>query len=143
MQSGTAAAPRPRRPGRPATQFMGGASCVMKGARPPREAWAFLKFLSGPEGAAANLAGGNALPAMRAAAEAEVARPSSPRVPPNDRLFIEALEHARIAPYPAQHADVTSAMSLLHDAFLGLKPVDQACRDVAAEVNRVLSGGVF
>jgi multiple sugar transport system substrate-binding protein len=136
------AAPMPRGKSL-ATTFIWGGNCVLKGTKHPREAWEFLKFLAGPEGAKANRIGGNALPVYRASAEQEMAQPSFPHVPKHDRCFIEAIEYARIAPYPEQYAEVGLAMSDLQAAFLGHVLVAEACRNVTAQVNDVLSGKVF
>jgi multiple sugar transport system substrate-binding protein len=135
-------APMPRGRTR-ATTFIWGGNCILKSTRRPQEAWEFLKFLSGPEGAAINLEAGNALPAYRPAAEAEVKSPSDPRTPRHDRYFIEAVSYGRTAPFPPQYAEYSQAMSGLQDAFLGLKPVETACKDFADEVNTMLGAGVF
>lgn len=126
-----------------ATTFIWGGNCILKSTRHPEEAWKFLKFLSGPEGAAINLEAGNALPAYRPAAEAEIKRPMDPNVPAHDRYFLEAVAYGRTAPFPPQYAEYNQAMTVLQDAFLGLKPVDAACREFASEVNTLLSAGVF
>ena len=136
------AAPMPRGKTQ-ATTFIWGGNCILKGTKHPREAWKFLKFIAGPEGAKVNRIGGNALPENRALAEEEMAHPSFPHVPKHDRCFIDAIEYARIAPYPEQYAEVTQAMSGLQAAFRGTTSVADACRKVTAQVNDVLGGSVF
>jgi multiple sugar transport system substrate-binding protein len=126
-----------------ATTFIWGGNCIMKSTRHPEEAWKFLRFLSGPEGAAITRATGNGLPAYRPAAEEEIRKPSLEGAPANDRCFLESIAYARQAPFPASFAEVSQAMAGLQDAFLGLKTVEQACRDFTREVNQVLSAGVF
>jgi multiple sugar transport system substrate-binding protein len=135
-------APMPRRRTR-ATTFIWGGNCILRSTKHPRQAWKFLKFMSGPLGAQINLKAGNALPALRESAEAEVARPSMPRVPPNDRLFLDAVAYGRIAPVPAQYAEFSEAMTFLRDAFLGIRSVEDACKRFTGEVNAVLASGVF
>ena len=135
-------APMPR--GREqATTFIWGGNCILKTTPHPQEAWEFLKFLSGAEGAAINLEAGNALPAYRPAAEQEIRSPLDPSVPKNDRCFLEAVAYGRTAPTPPQFAEYNQAMTVLQDAFLGIKPVETACREFAAEVNAVLASEVF
>lgn len=126
-----------------ATTFIWGGNCILKSTKHPQEAWTFLKFLSGPEGAAINHQAGNALAAYRPAAEAEIHHPLDPNVPPGDHFFLDAVRYGRIAPFPAQFAEYNQAMQGLQDAWLGLKTVDQACRDFTAEVNQLLTAGVF
>jgi multiple sugar transport system substrate-binding protein len=126
-----------------ATTFIWGGNCILASTKHPRESWEFLKFLAGPEGASANLDGGNALPVYRPAADAEVANPRHPRTPKHDHYFIDAIDYARVAPAPEQFAEVSLAMAGLHDAFLGLKTVREACIRFTNEVNDVLGGRVF
>jgi multiple sugar transport system substrate-binding protein len=126
-----------------ATTFIWGGNCMLKGSRHPRAAWEFIKFIAGPEGARINRAGGNALPVLRASAEDEMEHPSFAHVPANDRCFIEAIDYARIAPYPEQYAEVSMAMGELQAAFLGNLSVEEACRRLTARVNVALTGKVF
>ena len=135
-------APMPRRKER-ATTFIWGGNCILKSTRHPKEAWALLKFMSGPAGAAINLQAGNALPAYRAAAQREIERPSMSGVPAHDRYFLDAVGYGRIAPFPPQYAEYTQAMTLIRDAFLGLVTVEEACRRFTREVNDVIASGVF
>lgn len=135
-------APMPKRRQR-ATTFIWGGNCILKSTRHPPEAWEFLKFMSGPAGAAINRQTGNALPAYREAAEAEIADPSMEGVPAHDRYFLEAAGYGRIAPFPPQYAEFAHAMTFLRDAFLGLTSVEDACRRFTEEVNAVLGSGVF
>jgi multiple sugar transport system substrate-binding protein len=136
-------APMPRGPAGQATTFIWGGNCIMRGSPVAREAWEFLKFIAGPAGAAANRAGANALPVHRASAEEEIAHPRSPRIPKRDRDFLDAIEYARIAPYPEQYADVTEAMRVIMDALLGLKNTEQACRQMTAQINEILRSKVL
>lgn len=135
-------APMPRGQ-RQGTTFIWGANCILKSTEHPKEAWEFLKFLSGPEGAAINIEGGNALPAYRKAAEEAVRTPMDPKTPKNDRYFLDAVAYGRTAPYPPQYAEYNAALTSLHDCFMDLKPVDKACRDFTREVNDILEGKVF
>lgn len=126
-----------------ATTFIWGGNCILKTTPHPEEAWKFLKFLSGPEGAAINLEAGNALPAWREAAENAILHPTDPKTPAHDRYFLEAVAYGRTAPFPPQFAEYNQAMNGLHDAFLGLVSVEEACRRFAAEVNHLLTSEVF
>jgi multiple sugar transport system substrate-binding protein len=135
-------APMPRGKTR-ATTFIWGGNCILKSTRHPREAWELVKFLSGPPGAAINVAAGNALPAHRPSAERAVREPADPKTPSRDQAFLDAIDYGRQAPFPAQYAEFNAAMNRLQDAFLGIVPVDEACRRFTEEVNGVLSGGLF
>jgi multiple sugar transport system substrate-binding protein len=135
-------APMPRGKSQ-ATTFIWGGNCILKSSKRPREAWELLKFISGPAGSAINAAAGNALPAHRATAERAVREPTDPKTPSRDQAFLDAIAYARQAPFPAQYAEFNAAMNRLDDAFLGIVPVEDACREFTAEVNGVLSGGVF
>lgn len=135
------AAPMPRGKEQ-ATTFIWGANCIMKSTKHPREAWEFLKFLSGPEAARINAEAGNALPALKSAAEEAVKNPA-PGTPKHDRYFLDAVAYGRTAPFPPQFAEYNAAMVGLQDAFLGLTPVDKACRDFTKQVDALLHGEVF
>jgi multiple sugar transport system substrate-binding protein len=126
-----------------ATTFIWGGNCILKSTKHPREAWELVKYLSGPPGAAINIAAGNALPAHRPSAERAVREPTDPKTPKRDVAFLDAIAYGRQAPFPAQYAEFNAAMSELNDAFLGIIPVDEACRRFTNEVNGVLAGGVF
>jgi multiple sugar transport system substrate-binding protein len=135
------AAPMPRGKEQ-ATTFIWGANCIMRSTKHPKEAWKFLKFLSGPEAARINAEAGNALPALKSAAEEAVNNPA-PGTPEHDRYFLDAVSYGRTAPFPPQFAEYNAAMVGLQDAFLGLTPVDKAARDFTRDVNELLHGGVF
>jgi multiple sugar transport system substrate-binding protein len=135
-------APMPKRRSQ-VTTFIWGGNCMLKSTKHPRQAWEFLKFMSGPAGAAINRQAGNALPAYRPAAIGEIARPSMRGIPAHDRCVLDAISYGRAAPFPPQYAEFTEAMTLLRDAFLGLRTVDDACRRFTEEVNTVLASGVF
>lgn len=126
-----------------ATTFIWGGNCIYRDTPYPEESWEFLKFLSGEAGAAINLEGGNALPAYKAAAENAVRGHATPDAPRSDALFLDAIEYGRQAPFPPQYAEFNAAMNHLHDAYLGLTSVEQACRNFTAEVNQALSANVF
>jgi multiple sugar transport system substrate-binding protein len=130
-------APMPRGKTR-ATTFIWGGNSILKTTRYPHECWQFLKYIAGPDGAAINLAGGNALPIYRGAAEAEVRNPSNTATPRNDRCYLDAIEYGRIAPYPPQYAEFSQAMDAFDDAFLGRASVADACRRFARDVNEAL-----
>ena len=130
-------APMPRGRQR-ATTFIWGGNCIQKSTRYPEECWAFLKYIAGPAGAAVNLAGGNALPVYRPAAEADVRNPTNPATPKHDRYFLDAIEYGRIAPYPAQNAEFTQAADHFDDVWLGRISVAEACRRFAREVDEAL-----
>jgi multiple sugar transport system substrate-binding protein len=130
-------APMPRGKER-ATTFIWGGNCILKSTKYPQECWQFLKYIAGPAGAAINLAGGNALPVYRPAAEREVLNPTNPSTPKHDRYFLDAIEYGRIAPYPAQYADFGQAMDNFDDAWLGRRSVTEACQRFTRDVNRAL-----
>jgi len=126
-----------------ATTFIWGANCILKSTKHPKEAWEFLKFLSGPEGAAINLKAGNALPPYRKAAEGEILHPFNANTPAHDRYFLDAVAYGRTAPFPPQIAEYDAAATDLQDCFLGIKPTDRACREFTAQVDELLNGKVF
>jgi len=126
-----------------ATTFIWGGNCILRSTRHPREAWEFLKFLSGPEGAAINRKAGNGLPAFRPAAEEEIRRPSIAGVPAGDARFLEAVAYGRTAPNPPQFAEYSQLLTDLQDSFLADAPIDEACRRFARETDRLLASEVF
>jgi multiple sugar transport system substrate-binding protein len=125
------------------TTFIWGGNCIFRGTKHPRESWEFLKFISGPNGAAVTLDAGNALPPYRPAAEAGVLGRRDPTVPKNDRCFLDAIAYGRIAPFPRQYPEFVSAMVPLHESFIGISTPEQACRDFTRKVNTFLTAGVF
>jgi ABC-type glycerol-3-phosphate transport system substrate-binding protein len=135
-------APMPKRLEQ-ATTFIWGGNCILKSTKHPRQAWEFLKFMSGAAGAAINLQAGNALPAYRAAAEREFAYPSMRGVPAHDRCFLDAIGYGRVAPFPPQIAEFNEAMTFLRDAYLGIRSVEDACARFTREVNTSLTSGAF
>ena len=137
--------PMPRGPKAQATTFIWGGNCIYKGTKHPKECWDFLKFITGPEGAQVTLDGGNALPPYRPAAEAEMKHPRAADIPPNDKLFLDALTYAQQAPFPRQYPEFTNSQSVLNECFLGpeLGTPEQACREFAKKVNQFLTADVF
>lgn len=122
---------------RRATTLIWGGNCILKTTKHPEECWEFLKFLSGHEGAMANVRMGNALPAYKPVA----LKPGILRTKvsaPNDVEFLRAIEYAQAAYAPAQFADYTQALSELQDVSIGLVSPEEGCRRFARQVNRLL-----
>jgi multiple sugar transport system substrate-binding protein len=132
-------APMPRGPAGRFTTFIWGGNCMMKSTRRPKESWEFLKFLSDARGATLTVDSGNALPPHRATAVAAVAKATHPKTPTRDRLFLEAIDYGRQAPFPSRYAEYNTALVGIADTFGGLTPVEQACRQFAREVNGLLA----
>jgi multiple sugar transport system substrate-binding protein len=130
--------PLPRGPAGRYTTFIWGGNCIMRSTRRPKEAWEFVKFLSGPRGAKLMAESGNGLPAHRATAEATVTHSNDPRIPANDRCFLEAIDDARQAPFPARFAEFNTALVGIADTFAGIASVEVACRHFTRQVNRLL-----
>jgi len=126
-----------------ATTFIWGGNCIYHGTPYPEESWEFLKFLSGEVGAALNLEAGNALPAFRQAAEQAVRGRTTPGAPEHDICFLDAIDYGRQAPFPPQFAEFNAAMDNLHDAYLGLVTVEDACKKFTDQVNATLTSKVF
>ncbi len=136
-------APMPRGVAGQFTTFIWGGNCIFRNTRYPRESWEFLKFISGPAGAAVTIDAGNAMHPYRPATEEEFRNPRDKSVPKHDRYYLEAIKYARQAPFPRQYPEYVASMVPLHESFTGLGTPEQACRDFAAKVNSFLSSGVF
>ena len=132
----------PKGPACRATTFIWGGNCILKGTKHPKEAWEFLKFLSGYEGALLNVRAGNAFPAYKKVAMSDIVLKSK-LSPPNDRIFLDAIAYGRQAPFPPQYTEFNQAMTGFEAAFLGFEPVDKVCRKFAADVNTAVSGEVW
>ena len=65
------------------------------------------------------------------------------RVPAHDRFFLEAIDYGRVAPFPAQAAEFTEAMTFIRDALLGIRDVEDSCERFTSEVNLAIGSGVF
>lgn len=131
----------PPRQKRRATTLIWGCNSILRTTKHPKQCWEFLKFLSGREAALANIRSGNAIPAYKPIALAPgalKAQGASRSLPEHDRVFLEAIDYARTAPTPVQFADYTEALTILDDAFLGLRPVDEVCRDFARRTDQAL-----
>lgn len=135
------AAPMPKGKVR-ATTFIWGGNSILKSTKHPKEAWEFLKFLSGYEGAVLNVKAGNALPAYKKVAMSDMVLKSAIS-PPNDRAFLDAISYGRQAPFPPQFSEFNQAMMKLDAAWLGLKPVAEVCEEFAKDVNEAISGDVW
>jgi hypothetical protein len=95
--------------------------------------------MSDARGAKLSFDAGNALPPHRPTAERLVRQRDNPSVPAHDYAFIDAVEYGNEAPFPTRYAEFTSAQSGITDAFLGLTPIDVACRDFTRETNQILN----
>lgn len=129
-------APPPRQVRR-ATTLIWGCNAIVRTTRHPKQSWEFLKFLSGREAAFANIKAGNAIPAYKPVALAPGAL-KGPQTPEHDSAFLEAVAYARTAPTPVQFADYSEALTILDDAFLGIRPVEDVCKEFTRTVNQVL-----
>jgi len=124
------------------TTFIWGGNSILKSTRHPKEAWAFLKFLSGYEGALLNVKAGNAFPAYKKVAMSDMVLKSDIS-PPHDKVFLDAIAYGRQAPFPPQYTEYSQAMVKLDDAWLGLKPADEVCRQFAKDVNEAITAEVW
>ena len=124
------------------TTFIWGGNSILSSTRHPREAWEFLKFLSGKEGALLNVKAGNAFPAYKKVAMSDMVL-KSPLSPPHDRIFLDAIEYGRQAPFPPQYTEFSQAMTKFDGCYLGLTPVEQVCKEFAKDVNAAVSGDVW
>jgi multiple sugar transport system substrate-binding protein len=127
-----------------ATTFIWGGNSILRGTRHPRQAWELAKFLAGSAGAMMNWIGGNALPAHRISAEREIAQPHQPNTPANDRYFLDAIGHGRIAQFPPQYPEFMEALNDVYDVFIPSrnKSVEQVCYAFARRVNKAMQSEV-
>ena len=132
----------PKGPKCRATTFIWGGNSILKSTKHPKEAWEFLKFLSGREGALLNVKAGNAFPAYKKVAMSDKVL-KSPLSPPNDKIFLDAIEYGRQAPFPPQYTEFNQAMTDFEATWLGFEPVDETCKKFAKEVNAAVSGEVW
>lgn len=132
----------PKGPAGRATTFIWGGNCILKTTKHPKEAWEFLKFVSGYEGALLNVKAGNAFPAYKKVAMSDTVL-KSPISPPSDHIFIEAIEYGRQAPFPAQFTEFNQAMTNFEAAWLGYGTVDNSCRKFTSAVNAAIGGEVW
>ncbi|HET6453245.1 MAG TPA: sugar ABC transporter substrate-binding protein [Armatimonadota bacterium] len=124
------------------TTFIWGGNSILRSTKHPREAWEFLKFLSGKEGALLNVRAGNAFPAYKKVAMSDLVL-KSPLSPPHDKVFLDAIEYGRQAPFPPQFTEFNQAMTKFDGCYLGYTPVDQICRQFTKDVNAAISGEVW
>ncbi len=132
----------PKGPAGRATTFIWGGNCILKSTKHPKEAWEFLKFVSGYEGALLNVKAGNAFPAYKKVAMSDQVL-KSPISPPSDHVFIEAIEYGRQAPFPPQYTEFNQAMRNFEGAWLGYSSVEDACKAFTDAVNAAISGEVW
>lgn len=132
----------PKGPAGRSTTFIWGGNCILNTTKHPREAWEFLKFLSGKEGALLNVKAGNAFPAYKKVAMSDQVL-KSPISPPSDRVFLEAIEYGRQAPFPPQYTEFNQAMANFEGAWLGFGTVEESCKKFARDVNAAIGGEVW
>jgi multiple sugar transport system substrate-binding protein len=111
---------------------------VTHGCRHPREAWEYVKFMSGPFVQRQKAELGLGISANRAVAEAR--RSSSPLEP----AFLDNVRYGRV-PWGARveaYAQVEDVGQEMMDAILvGGEPVDAAAREAARRIDPELGGG--
>ena len=135
-------APMPKGSAGRVTTFIWGGNCILASTKHPKEAWEFLKFLSGKEGALLNVKAGNAFPAYKKVAVSDAVL-KSPLSPPSDRVFLDAISYGRQAPVPIQYAEYNQAMSKMTEAWAGRKTVPTVCKQFAKDVNLAVTGEVW
>jgi multiple sugar transport system permease protein/multiple sugar transport system substrate-binding protein len=134
-------APLPvRRPGAaPATAIAETAYCVGTRSPHPRVAWELVKFLSGRTVQRAFMELGVDVPVLRSVAETP-AFLERDRPPRSTRVFLDAIEHARVMPTTRefQELDAMAKSRLEKVVVLGTSDAAPACAEVAREINRVM-----
>lgn len=105
--------------------------CLPKGER-SAAAWEFVRFATGPEGAAILARGGRTVPALRAAAESPAFLESAP--PASNQVFVDALDRMKRLPTAPNWERVEESANLaLTQAFYGRSTLAQALERIAAE----------
>lgn len=135
-------APMPRGKAGRYTTFIWGGNCMLSSTKHPKEAWEFLKFLSGKEGALLNVKAGNAFPAYKKVAVSDAVL-KSPLSPLNDKVFLDAIPYGRQAPFPIQYAEYNQAMVKMDEAWAGRETVPDICKQFAKDVNIAVTGEVW
>lgn len=135
-------APMPKGKAGRATTFIWGGNCILSSTKHPKEAWEFLKFLSGKEGALLNVQAGNALPAYKKVAMSDAVLKSD-LSPAHDKVFLDAISYGRQAPFPVQYAEYNQAMVKMDEAWAGRATVPDVCKQFAKDVNIAVTGEVW
>ena len=107
--------------------------CLPEGERADA-AWEFIRFATGPEGAAILARGGRTVPSLREAAESPAFLESAP--PASNQVFVDALERMKRLPTaPGWERVEESANLALTQAFYGESTLDEALERIAAETD--------
>ncbi|MCX7795422.1 MAG: sugar ABC transporter substrate-binding protein [bacterium] len=112
-------------------------------SRNPDLGWKLIEFLGGGEGLKAFVEIGG-LPPLKSVAESPLFLDTKGRPPKNIKAFVDALYggRTRLTELVPQYDEMTTLLSQIFDeAFLGKKPVAQACKEAAIEVTKLLQKG--
>ena len=123
---------------RKAAPVNGLANVIYQQTKHPEAAWRLLKFLSGPLYQEKLAESGTSIPALKEIAYSDAFLKSHPK-PKNIQVFLDQLEYAQPIDFTLQYSrwDLEFRKQL-ELAFLGQKPVEDACKDGERKVNEIL-----
>lgn len=115
-----------------------GGNCIYAGTKHPKEAWEFVKFLSGREGEIISGMSGNCVPAMK-----EVAYSDAFLFPPpeNARLFVDSIEYSEsdnpgLAVWEEFYQRIVQEN--IDKILCGVTSLDAGVKEMVAEGNELL-----
>jgi multiple sugar transport system substrate-binding protein len=114
----------------PANVLHSDAYCMTKASGAKDEAWRFVEYALGPEGAAVVARTGRTVPSLRAVAESDAFLDPAQK-PKNSRVFLAAIENIRHLPTVSTWPEIEDATNgiLENGMYLG-QPVDQVIAEV-------------
>lgn len=122
--------PMPTNTGEPVSTTITVAWAISRSTEHPAEAYDLLKFLTGREGQVMSAELGLAIPSLRSVAESDAFLAPGQR-PANAELFLEMIDHARLAQVPPQRQWNRIVQEELNDAvLLGRRTPEQAGRRI-------------
>jgi len=115
---------------------------VPANSRNPELGWKLIEFLGGGEGLKEFVDLGG-LPPLKSVAESPLFLETKGKSPKNIKAFVDALYggRTRLSEITVKYDEMNTLLGQIFDeAFLGSKPVAQACKEAAVEVTKLLSG---
>lgn len=114
---------------------------VVKGSKHPREAWEFVKFMTGPVGQSMKAVKGNVTPSRQSAFNVLLNAPGKPQ---NKRVLIEAATYAKVpekTPFFFRVQEVLNRELWL--VLSGKKNVENAMKTANVDANNIMAEGKF
>ena len=121
-----------------ASPIYSSAYCIAKGSKNPREAWEFVKYMSGEDAQMVDAAVPTALPTLKSVAFSPVWLEPD-KLPKNRRIFLDALDYGRVMPLIERWSEMDAIVQREFDLlWAGVKNAEEVAKTLKVQLQDIV-----